>query len=72
MMRQYYWEVLVKLSMPRRRMASSKPGRSPESLVKNCNKKLGKLVAPKEVVKIECWVATEGNLGSLHVKHNPL
>ena len=41
---------------------------SPESLVRHCSKKLGKLVAPKEVVKAECWVATEGESGLLHVK----
>ena len=38
----------------------------------HCNKKLGKLVAPEEVVKAECWVATEGEPGSLHVQNDPL
>ena len=41
---------------------------SPKSLVRHYSKKLGKLVAPKEVVNAECWVATEGELGSLHEK----
>ena len=45
---------------------------SPESVVRHCSKKLGKLVAPEEVVKAECWVATEGELGSLHVQNDPL
>ena len=40
---------------------------SPESLVRHCNKKLGKLVALEEVVKAECWVATEGEPGLLHI-----
>ena len=40
---------------------------SPESLVRHCSKKLGKLVAPEEVVKVAGWVATEGESGSLHV-----
>ena len=29
-------------------------------------------MAPEEVVKAECWVATEGELGSLHVENGPL
>ena len=45
---------------------------SPESLVRHYSKKLGKLVAPEEVVKTECWVATEGEPGSLHVENDPL
>ena len=45
---------------------------SPESLVRHGSKKLGKLVAPEEVVKAECWVATEGEPGSLHVSNDPL
>ena len=45
---------------------------SPESLVRHCSKKLGKLVAPEEVVKAECWVATEGELGSLHFLNDSL
>ena len=45
---------------------------SPESLVRQCNKKLGKLVVPEEVVKVEVWVATEGELGPLHVSNDPL
>ena len=40
---------------------------SPELLVRHYSKKLGKLVAPKEVVKAACWVATEGESVSLHV-----
>ena len=45
---------------------------SPESLVRQCNKKLGKLVVPEEVVKVEFWVTTEGELGPLHVSNDPL
>ena len=40
---------------------------SPESLVRHDSKKLGKLVAPEEVVKAVCWVATEGEPGLLHI-----
>ena len=29
-------------------------------------------MAPKEVVKAECLVATEGEPGSLHVENDPL
>ena len=45
---------------------------SPESLMRHCNKKLGKLVAPEEVMKAKYWVATEGEPGSFHLLNDPL
>ena len=53
-------------------MAASEPAHSSESLVRHCSKKLGKLVAPEEVVKTECWVAAEGENRSVHGKNDPL
>ena len=41
----------MKTVVAKKRMAFSEPGHIPESLVRHYSIKLGKLVAPKEVVK---------------------